>query len=70
MIEHGSGRLAGAGGLELFRRWWRPEATPPTAVIVLVHGLGEHSGRYEHVAQRLVAEGCARILSKKPSFAR
>jgi acylglycerol lipase len=59
VIEHGSGRQAGAGGLELFRRWWRPEAAPPTSVVVLVHGLGEHSGRYEHVAQRLVAEGCA-----------
>jgi alpha-beta hydrolase superfamily lysophospholipase len=58
VTEQGSGRLAGAGGLELFWRWWRPESAP-TALVVLVHGLGEHSGRYEHVAQRLVAGGCA-----------
>jgi acylglycerol lipase len=62
VIERGSGRLAGVGGLELFRRWWRAELVdtdPPTAVVVLVHGAGEHSGRYEHVAERLVGDGYA-----------
>ena len=62
MTEQGSGRLTGAGGLELFWRWWRDgraDSTPPTALVVLVHGAGEHSGRYEHVAQRLVGAGCA-----------
>jgi acylglycerol lipase len=62
VIERGSGRLAGVGGLELFRRWWRDERAdvePPTAVVVLVHGAGEHSGRYEHVAERLVGDGYA-----------
>jgi alpha-beta hydrolase superfamily lysophospholipase len=59
VTEHGSGRLAGAGGLQLFWRWWRPDAAAPTALVVLVHGLGEHSGRYEHVAQRLVDSGCS-----------
>ncbi|MFZ0385962.1 MAG: lysophospholipase [Solirubrobacteraceae bacterium] len=58
MIQHGSGSLPGVGGLELFRRFWRP-TDPPVGVIVLVHGLGEHSGRYEHVAERLVADGYA-----------
>jgi acylglycerol lipase len=58
VIERGSGSLAGVGGLELFRRFWRP-TDQPTGVIVLVHGLGEHSGRYEHVAERLVADGYA-----------
>lgn len=59
MTEHSSGRLTGVGGLELFRQWWRHESVPATALVVLVHGAGEHSGRYEHVAQRLVAAGCA-----------
>jgi acylglycerol lipase len=57
VTERGAGTLAGVGGLELFRRWWRPDR--PTAVIVLVHGAGEHCGRYEHVAQRLVDDGYA-----------
>jgi acylglycerol lipase len=59
VIERGSGTLAGVGGLQLFRRWWRTGGAPPTAVVVLVHGAGEHSGRYEHVAERLAADGYA-----------
>jgi alpha-beta hydrolase superfamily lysophospholipase len=62
VIERGSATLAGVGGLELYRRWWRggrADSDPPTAMIVLVHGAGEHSGRYEHVAERLVADGYA-----------
>jgi acylglycerol lipase len=58
VIERGSGTLTGVGGLQLFRRFWRP-SDPPTAVVVLVHGAGEHSGRYEHVAEHLVANGYA-----------
>ena len=62
MIERGSARLAGVGGLQLYRRWWRDERAdtdPPAAVVVLVHGAGEHSGRYEYVAERLVGDGYA-----------
>jgi alpha-beta hydrolase superfamily lysophospholipase len=59
VTEHGSGRLAGVGGLDLFRQWWRPDSVSPTALVVLVHGVAEHSGRYEHVAERLVGAGCA-----------
>lgn len=36
---------------------WRPGR--PKAVVLIVHGLGEHALRYEHVAQRLVAAGYA-----------
>jgi acylglycerol lipase len=50
--------FAGAGGLEIFWRAWLPDGDPD-AVVVIAHGAGEHSGRYTHVAQRLVAEGCA-----------
>jgi alpha-beta hydrolase superfamily lysophospholipase len=49
---------AGLGGLDLHARAWLPDG-PPVAVIVLAHGLGEHHGRYEHVAQRLVSAGYA-----------
>ena len=38
------------------RRW---PAEDPSRLVVLVHGYGEHIGRYEHVAQALVARGCA-----------
>lgn len=40
-----------ADGWQLFERVWRGT---PRAAVVLVHGYAEHSGRYEHVAERLV----------------
>ncbi len=42
-------------GLALFARSWG-DAQTSRAVVVLVHGLGEHCGRYEHVAQALISE--------------
>src|SRR5215218_10369295 len=42
----------GIGGLTLRGQAWLPD-TVPTAVIVLAHGLGEHSGRYAALATEL-----------------
>jgi alpha-beta hydrolase superfamily lysophospholipase len=50
--------FAGAGGLEIFWRAWLPDGDARAAVVI-AHGAGEHSGRYAHVAQRLVDEGYA-----------
>ncbi|HYH93828.1 MAG TPA: alpha/beta hydrolase, partial [Candidatus Saccharimonadales bacterium] len=45
-------------GTELLVRHWPPVGTePPWASLLLVHGLGEHSGRYEHVGDRTAAAG-------------
>jgi len=49
---------AGIGGFDLHAQAWVPDAAPK-AVIALAHGLGEHSGRYGHVAARLVSSGYA-----------
>src|SRR4051812_33460960 len=38
------------------RRW---PVQDPARLVVLVHGYGEHIGRYEHVAQALNAAGSA-----------
>jgi len=37
-------------GAELYSQAWEPP-NPAKAAVCLVHGLGEHSGRYQHVAE-------------------
>ena len=39
--------------------WPLPDDRPPRGVVLLVHGLGEHAGRYDHVARRLNGWGFA-----------
>ena len=45
-------------GLDMHAHGWAPEGAPK-AVLVLVIGLGEHVGRYEHVGAMLTANGYA-----------
>ena len=47
-----------ASGLPIHTRLWEPEG-PALAVVGLVHGLGEHCGRYWRVATRLTEAGYA-----------
>jgi len=46
--------LEGARGTLIARTWRNPDADH---VVLIAHGYGEHIGRYEHVAERLVANG-------------
>lgn len=48
-------------GIHELRRRWEP-AGEPLAEVVLVHGQGEHSGRYEHVGS-ILAEGGLSVRS-------
>ena len=53
-------KLSLAPGLQLaLRDWPLAGATAMRAQVLIVHGLGEHSGRYEHVAQQLNSWGYA-----------
>ena len=58
MIER-EGRFQGAHGLTIAYREWRPAAGTTRAVLLILHGLGEHSGRYRHVAEALTDAGVA-----------
>lgn len=49
------GTAAAADGVSLFVRHWPAEA--PRAVLLVVHGLGEHGGRYAALARDLVGRG-------------
>ncbi len=56
--EHTVGFFEGVGKTRLFEQHWRPK-TSPRAVVVVVHGLKDHSSRYADLARRLVQEGYA-----------
>ena len=59
------GRVARPDGTTLLTRHWALDtadaggawAGPPWASVLLVHGLGEHSGRFEHVGEQLARSG-------------
>lgn len=55
-LNHATTMFDARDGQHLFRQSWYPE-DKPRAVMVLVHGLAEHSTRYSHVAEFLVANG-------------
>ncbi len=42
----------------IFTQHWLPD-DPPRAVVIIAHGIGEHGGRYAHVAAYLIAHGYA-----------
>jgi acylglycerol lipase len=48
-------------GLGIFGRVWEPVQRKAKAVVCLVHGLGEHSGRYVHVADVFSRSGYAMV---------
>lgn len=43
-------------GLIMYAQGWEPEEKPK-AIVCLVHGLGEHSGRYAHVGKAFAEAG-------------
>jgi acylglycerol lipase len=51
-MHHFEYTLRTADGLKLFGQGWEA-SDEPRAVVCLVHGLGEHSGRYAHLAKVL-----------------
>lgn len=57
-LEHSEGHVTSSDGLRLYWQRWMPEA--PKAILLFVHGLGDHSGRYPHVAECFGAQrfGC------------
>ena len=57
-VEYREGTFTGAGDATLFYRRWAPTERPG-GVIVIAHGLGEHSGRYDYVARRFAGHGYA-----------
>jgi lysophospholipase len=57
MVSSREGMITGAQDTQLFWRWW--DAPRARGFLLLVHGHGEHSGRFAELALRLTASGIA-----------
>lgn len=55
-MRHHEGKLQGAEQQSIYFQYWMPESRPK-AILLLVHGAGEHSGRYLHLAQLATGHG-------------
>src|SRR6185503_19265970 len=58
VVKTASSTLAGVRGSRIYTQSWLPDG-PPRAALLLVHGLGEHCGRYQNVVDHLVPLGYA-----------
>ncbi|HEU4428329.1 MAG TPA: alpha/beta hydrolase [Myxococcota bacterium] len=56
-LRRSESSFAAPDGLTLFRRSWLPDE--PRRTLLVVHGFGEHSGRYDELAAWFAARGCA-----------
>lgn len=72
MIEnttHREGTLKGLYGKKIYHQAWVPEGTP-RAVLLLVHGLKEHSGRYGNLVDHFTPLGYAIYGYDQPGHGR
>jgi acylglycerol lipase len=57
-VKHQEGRFQSVRDARIYWQAWLPDGEPK-AVLLVVHGLAEHSGRYTHLAERMVSSGYA-----------
>jgi acylglycerol lipase len=57
-VSHIEGFFEPRPGVRLYEQWWLP-AAEMQAMIVIVHGIAEHSGRYAHTAGYFCRHGYA-----------
>lgn len=55
MTQHQEATFRGGGGLDIFYQRWLPDSS--LATVLIAHGVAEHSGRYQHVAEFLAGRG-------------
>jgi alpha-beta hydrolase superfamily lysophospholipase len=58
-VKHREGRFAGWDGSPLYYQAWTPSQSRPRAVLVNLHGLGDHSGLYPNLANFIPGRGTA-----------
>ena len=55
-MKHREGFFKGVGNADIYYQCWLPE-DPPKAILLIVHGLAEHCGRYMNVVNHFVPLG-------------
>lgn len=67
---HTTGAFTGVANTPIFYQKWLPETGPTRGVVMVVHGLGEHGGRYANLVERLLPEGYAVYAADHQGFGR
>jgi len=57
-MQHTEGKFSGRNNFSLYRQAWLPDAAPK-AILLVVHGIAEHSGRYTNLVNYFVPKGYA-----------
>lgn len=57
-MRHETGQFNGSGNTPLFYQSWHPEGEA-RAVLLIVHGIGEHSGRYANIVGSMITRRIA-----------
>jgi acylglycerol lipase len=68
-MMHGDGFFKGVRDVQIYYQYWLPEGDPRAALLI-VHGLGEHGGRYRSMAEYLVPRGYAIYTLDLPGHGR
>lgn len=58
-VVHAGGTFESGGGAVLYEQCWIPAGRSPRSVVIVVHGIKDHSSRYEHLAVQLARAGHA-----------
>ena len=57
-MQHTEGKFTGRNNFNLYCQSWLPDGKP-IAVLIIVHGIAEHSGRYSNLVNYFVPKGYA-----------
>ena len=57
-MQHNEGKFTGRNNYNLYRQAWLPDGIP-LAVLIVIHGIAEHSGRYSNLVNYFVPKGYA-----------
>jgi len=57
-MQHTEGKFTGRNNFSLYRQAWLPDIAPK-AILLVVHGIAEHSGRYMNLVNYFVPKGYA-----------